>query len=39
MANYNLIPGVVYLWPEVAGVGKTEEQQEEGVSYKVEVSQ
>lgn len=24
--NYNLIPGVVYTWPEVAGVGKTEEQ-------------
>lgn len=24
--NYNLIPGVVYTWPEVAGVGQTEEQ-------------
>jgi dihydrolipoamide dehydrogenase len=24
--NYNLIPGVVYTWPEVANVGKTEEQ-------------
>lgn len=24
--NYNLIPGVVYTWPEVAGVGKTEEE-------------
>ncbi|MBT0549487.1 dihydrolipoyl dehydrogenase [Riemerella anatipestifer] len=34
--NYNLIPGVVYTWPEVAGVGKTEEQlKEEGVSYKI----
>ncbi|MDY3520996.1 dihydrolipoyl dehydrogenase [Riemerella anatipestifer] len=34
--NYNLIPGVVYTWPEVAGVGKTEEQlKEEDVSYKV----
>lgn len=34
--NYNLIPGVVYTWPEVAGVGKTEEQlKEEGASYKV----
>lgn len=34
--NYNLIPGVVYTWPEVAGVGKTEEQlKEEGAVYKV----
>jgi dihydrolipoamide dehydrogenase len=24
--NYNLIPGVVYTWPEVANVGKTEEE-------------
>ncbi len=24
--NYNLIPGVVYTWPEVAGVGATEEE-------------
>lgn len=33
--DYNLIPGVVYTWPEVAGVGKTEEQlKEEGVEYK-----
>src|SRR5690606_10697956 len=33
--NYNLIPGVVYTWPEVASVGKTEEQlKEEGVKYK-----
>lgn len=24
--NYNLIPGVVYTWPEVSGVGQTEEQ-------------
>ena len=23
--NYNLIPGIVYTWPEVAAVGKTEE--------------
>jgi dihydrolipoamide dehydrogenase len=34
--NYNLIPGVVYTLPEVAGVGKTEEQlKEEGAAYKV----
>lgn len=33
--NYNLIPGVVYTWPEVAAVGKTEEQlKEDGVKYK-----
>lgn len=33
--DYNLIPGVVYTWPEVAAVGKTEEQlKEEGRSYK-----
>lgn len=33
--NYNLIPGVVYTWPEVASVGKTEEQlKEEKVEYK-----
>ena len=24
--NYNLIPGVVYTWPEVAGVGQTEQE-------------
>ena len=34
--DYNLIPGVVYTWPEVASVGKTEEQlKEAGVEYKV----
>ncbi len=33
--NYNLIPGVVYTWPEVASVGQTEEQlKEKGVKYK-----
>lgn len=32
--DYNLIPGVVYTWPEVASVGKTEEQLKEAkVSY------
>ena len=33
--DYNLIPNVIYTWPEVASVGKTEEQlKEEGVLYK-----
>ena len=33
--NYNLIPGVVYTWPEVAAVGYTEEQLKEmGTPYK-----
>ncbi|WP_297337500.1 dihydrolipoyl dehydrogenase [Algoriphagus sp.] len=33
--NYNLIPGVVYTWPEVASVGYTEEQlKEKGITYK-----
>ncbi len=33
--DYNLIPGVVYTWPEVAAVGKTEEQlKEAGIPYK-----
>jgi dihydrolipoamide dehydrogenase len=33
--NYNLIPGVVYTWPEVAAVGYTEEQlKEAGTEYK-----
>ena len=34
--NYLLIPGVVYTWPEAAGVGYTEEQlKENGMPYKV----
>lgn len=34
--NYNLIPGVVYTWPEVAGVGATEKElKEKGVDFKV----
>lgn len=33
--NYNLIPGVVYTWPEVASVGKTEEElKTAGIAYK-----
>ena len=33
--NYNLIPGVVYTWPEVASVGQTEEQlKASGIAYK-----
>lgn len=34
--NYNLIPGVVYTWPEVAAVGYTEEQlKTDGKKYNV----
>ncbi len=34
--NYALVPGVVYTWPEVAGVGQTEEDlKAAGVDYKV----
>ena len=34
--NYGVIPGVIYTHPEVANVGKTEEQlKEEGRAYKV----
>ncbi|MEY4659083.1 MAG: dihydrolipoyl dehydrogenase [Crocinitomicaceae bacterium] len=34
--NYNLIPGVVYTWPEIAAVGKTEEElKAAGVAFKV----
>ena len=33
--NYDLIPAVVYTWPEVAAVGQTEQQlKEKGISYK-----
>lgn len=34
--DYNLIPGVVYTWPELASVGKTEaELKADGIPYKV----
>ena len=33
--NYDAIPGVIYTWPEVASVGKTEEElKAAGVAYK-----
>ena len=34
--NYDAIPSVVYTWPEVASIGKTEEElKATGVAYKV----
>ena len=34
--DYNLIPGIVYTWPEAASVGKTEEElKASGLAYKV----
>jgi dihydrolipoamide dehydrogenase len=34
--DYNLIPGVVYTWPEVAQIGQTEEQlKNSNIDYKV----
>ena len=34
--DYNLVPGVIYTWPEVANVGKNEEEvKAAGVEYKV----
>ena len=34
--NYNVIPGIIYKWPEVATVGKTEEElKAAGIDYKV----
>lgn len=34
--DYNLIPGVVYTWPEVAAVGKTEDElKSAGIPYKI----
>ena len=33
--NYETVPGIVYTWPEVASVGKTEEQlKEAGIAYR-----
>ncbi|MBT3523896.1 MAG: dihydrolipoyl dehydrogenase [Flavobacteriaceae bacterium] len=33
--NYNLIPNVIYTWPEVASVGKTQEQlSSDGIEFK-----
>lgn len=33
--DYNLIPGIIYTWPEVAAVGKTEQElKDAGVEYK-----
>ena len=33
--DYNLIPGIVYTWPEVAAIGKTEEElKDAGIDYK-----
>ncbi len=32
--NYSTVPWVIYTWPEVAGVGKTEEElKKEGIAY------
>jgi dihydrolipoamide dehydrogenase len=34
--DYDKVPGIVYTWPEIAAVGKTEEQlKEAGTAYKV----
>ncbi len=34
--DYDLVPGVVYTWPEIAGVGKTEEElKETATDYRV----
>ncbi|MEX0760792.1 MAG: dihydrolipoyl dehydrogenase, partial [Tistlia sp.] len=34
--NYVTVPGIVYTWPEVASVGRTEEElKQAGIAYKV----
>jgi dihydrolipoamide dehydrogenase len=34
--NYNTIPNVIYTWPEVSSVGKTEEElKQENIDYKI----
>lgn len=36
VVEYDYVPGIIYTWPEVASVGKTEERlKEEGVPYSV----
>lgn len=36
IVNHDLIPGVVYTYPEIASIGKTEEEvKESGIAYKV----
>jgi dihydrolipoamide dehydrogenase len=36
VVDYDFIPGIVYTWPEAAGVGRTEEQlKAEGIEYAV----
>jgi dihydrolipoamide dehydrogenase len=36
VVEYEFIPGVIYTWPEVASVGKTEEQlKDENIQYRV----
>ena len=37
--NYDTVPLIIYTWPEVASVGKTEDQcKKEGLNYKVSLT-